>query len=99
MLTKLQGKKFQLGKLVLTSGVNDRIADDLYFSKYVLRCIGRHSVGDWGDMCADDRRENEYSIDNDLRLFSAYDDGKQPKIWIITEADRSSTTVLFPDEY
>jgi len=59
----------------------------------------RHTAGDWGDVDEHDRRENELSLIHGLRLLSAYILNSGTKIWIITEADRSVTTVLLPDEY
>jgi len=91
--------KFPLGKLLMTRGVNDRIADDLQFSKFALGSLRRHARGDWGAMCQEDKTENNYSLDKRLRIFSAYEHPILPKIWIITEADRSATTILFPEEY
>ena len=61
--------------------------------------LRRHESGDWGDVCQQDRQENEFAIDKYLRLFSVYHLGDGTKIWIITEADRSLTTILLPDEY
>jgi hypothetical protein len=90
--------KFALGRLVWTRGVNDRVAVDTLFAKFVVDSLKRHANCDWGDLSAEDKRENDFSIDKGLRLLSSYkhDDWK---IWIITEADRSSTTILFPEEY
>ena len=93
------GPKFRMGKLVYTRGVADKVADDSAFSKFVLAGLQRHLKGDWGNMCADDKAENELALKEGFRLFSAYENEGLPKIWIITEADRSATTVLFPDEY
>jgi len=56
-------------------------------------------LGDWGNMCEEDQQENERALIDGSRLFSAYKADGLPKIWIITEADRSSTCILFPDEY
>ncbi len=92
-------RKFSLGRMVLTRGVNDQVADDEDFAKLVATSLARHATGDWGDLSADDATENDYSVDRHLRLLSAYETKELPKIWIITEADRSATTVLFPDEY
>jgi hypothetical protein len=65
-----------------------------------LACfIRRHVQGDWGELCADDVQENEFSLQNWLRLLSAYRLKDGTKIWVITEADRSATTVLLPEEY
>jgi len=98
--------KFPLGTLVMTRGVNDQVADNEVFAKFVLDSIRRHATRDWGDICPEDKTENELALKSDLRLFSSYalpekiaSDQQVPKIWIITEADRSATTVLFPDEY
>ena len=60
--------------------------------------LRRHQSGDWGDLDEEDRRENDYAVSRSLRIFSAY--GKSPsRLWVITEADRSVTTILQPDEY
>lgn len=99
MMTVNVATKFKLGRLVFTRGVNDRVADDSKFSKFALDSLRRHIRGDWGDMCQEDKQENDYSLDKRLRIFSAYQSDTLPKIWIITEADRSATTVLFPEEY
>ena len=94
----LQGK-FKSGTLVFTGGVNDRVAEDTAFADFVLKSLRRHLSGDWGNLCQEDKGQNELALDKYLRLFSAYEEDRLPKIWIITEADRSATTVLFPDEY
>ena len=92
--------KFKLGKLLMTRGVNDRVAQDTEFSKFVLDSLRRHARGDWGDMCQEDKAENGLALrQGNLRIFSAYEEGDLPKIWIITEADHSATTILFPEEY
>jgi hypothetical protein len=92
-------EKFPMGRLVMTAGVADLAASNEAFAGFVRRSLKRHSQGDWGDLSAEDKRENEFSLKKGFRLLSAYENGSQPKIWIITEADRSVTTVLFPDEY
>lgn len=61
--------------------------------------LRRHSGGDWGDVCEEDRHENEASLREGRRLFSVYHAPNGVKFWIITEADRSVTTVLLPDDY
>jgi len=92
--------KFELGRLVWTRGVNDEVADNEAFAKFVLDSVRRHARGDWGDMCQEDKNENELALNTgNLRIFTAYESKGLPKIWIITEADRSATTVLFPEEY
>jgi len=61
--------------------------------------LARHVVGDWGDVDEDDRAENELSVREGFRVLSAYHLRDGTRIWIITEADRSSTTILLPSEY
>ena len=61
--------------------------------------LKRHVTGDWGELDEEDRRENEESIVHGLRLLSAYTLSNGTRIWIITEADRSATTLLLPSEY
>jgi hypothetical protein len=60
--------------------------------------LARHAKGDWGQLCAFDRRQNEIALREGLRIFSSYD-VSAGRVWIITEADRSVTTILLPDEY
>ena len=91
--------KFKMGHMVMTRGVNDLVAENEAFAKFVAQSLASHSRGDWGNLSEEDRQENELSLKEGFRLFSAYETEGLPKIWIITEADRSATTVLFPDEY
>jgi len=88
-----------LGRLLMTRGVNDLVAEDEFFAKFVMGSLTRHRRGDWGDLIDEDKQENELSLKAGYRLLSAYEVKGLPKIWIITEADRSATTILFPDEY
>ena len=92
---------FDPGQVVTTRGINDRMYSDADFHMFVLASFSRHVAGDWGDMCDEDKFSNDEAVkDGHLRIFSAYIYAKGgTKIWIITEADRSATTVLFPDEY
>ena len=84
-------RSFPLGQIVATpSALAEIRADD------ITAALARHSEGDWGDCGPEDWRENEFAVDNDLRLFSVYQDRNKVKFWIITEADRSATTVLLP---
>ena len=64
-----------------------------------LGFIARHAARDWGEVPPEDWEENEFSIKNELRVLSAYSLRNGAKIWIITEADRSVTTILLPEEY
>ena len=90
--------KFPLGRIVWTRGVNDRVAVDTSFAKFVMDSLKRHANGDWGELSPEDKRENDFSLDKHLRLLSSYQHDRI-KIWIVTEADRSVTTILFPEEY
>jgi hypothetical protein len=91
--------KFPLGQTVMTRGVNDLVAENTAFAKFVMQSLIRHAQGDWGSLSKEDIQENELSLKEGLRLLSVYETEGLPKIWIITEADRSATTVLFPEEY
>jgi len=61
--------------------------------------VPRHAIGDWGELEPTDVAENEYSVANGFRLLSSYQTNVGEKLWIITEADRSATTLLLPEEY
>ena len=61
--------------------------------------LSRHLRGDWGDLCPEDKAENELSLKHGLRLLSSYPVTETDTLWIITEADRSVTTLLLPSEY
>lgn len=94
--------KFPFGMLCASRGVADMMADNSTFAQFVYRSLARYQQGDWGEMSASDKHSNNDAVKcGDLRIFAAYEYKKQPdwKIWIITEADRSATTVLFPSEY
>ncbi len=86
--------KFLLGQLVITRGAHDKLS-----LEDVKVCLGRHVLGDWGDLDDEDKRANEMALAQNLRLLSAYTDRGGIRFWIITEADRSVTTVLLPEEY
>ena len=88
-----------LGRLLMTRGVNDLVADDEAFAKFVMSSLTRHQRGDWGELTDEDKQENNLSLKAGYRILSAYEAKGLPKVWIITEADRSATTILFPDEY
>lgn len=92
-------KKFNPGQLVMTRGVNDMMVNNEEFACHVRLSIQRHMAGDWGDVSDEDRVENELALQEGDRLFSVYNKVGLSKLWIITEWDRSATTVLFPEEY
>jgi hypothetical protein len=86
---------FSLGQVVATRG-----AIALMEAARIdpVQLLQRHQSGDWGDLDAGDQRENDYAVHRWLRIFSAY--GRPPdRLWVITEADRSVTTILRPEEY
>jgi hypothetical protein len=88
--------RFPLGRVVATPGVL-RALDEA--GQTPLEFIVRHAAGDWGDLDQHDRQENELSLVHGFRLLSAYTLSNGTRIWIITEADRSATTLLLPSEY
>ena len=85
--------KFPLGRIVMTANAAARL--DAVAVEAALR---RHAAGDWGELDAGDIRENELSLKEGFRLLSVYGAGEH-RFWIITEADRSVTTVLMPEDY
>ena len=91
--------KFPLGQMVLTRGVYDWMVHNGEFAHFVNNSIKRHADGDWGNLTPEDKEQNNIALKDGGRLLSAYEHWRLPKIWIITEADRSVTTVSFPDEY
>lgn len=95
------GKLFNSGVFVATRAVFDRIDRDPVFESFVHMALKMHLQGNWGDICDEDWDTNQEALKNGGRLFSAYwmDDSHTEKIWIITESDRSTTTVLFPSDY
>ncbi len=85
-----------LGQVVATPGVLHAftLAEEDY-----LPYLMRHARGDWGNLCPEDALANDQALEGGGRLFSAYKLRDRTKIWIITEADRSSTCILLPEEY
>ena len=90
------GPRFSLGRLVATPGALRAFEAS---GERPLPYIDRHLFGDWGDLDAEDCATNEDAIRLGLRILSAYHLKDGAKLWIITEADRSSTCLLLPDEY
>ena len=86
--------KFPLGRTLITPGALAKLSDES-----VRQAIARHQSGDWGEVDSADARANERALVEDARLLSVYRDSGGAKFWIITEADRSVTTVLLPEEY
>lgn len=86
---------FPLGQIVATPGALE-VLDQAAVNAVEL--LQRHQCGDWGNVPPEDAEENDHSVVNGNRILSSYPVGED-RIWIITEADRSSTTLLLPDEY
>ncbi len=87
---------FPLGRPVATPGALEALEQA---SQSPLEFLRRHQTGDWGELCEADRSENELSLKHDFRILSAYRTVRDVKLWVITEADRSVTTILLPEEY
>ena len=87
---------FPLGQIVATPGALELLEAS---HQSPAEFLERHSKGDWGELSADDIAENEFSLKNGFRLLSSYITAAGAKIWVITEEDRSVTTVLLPDDY
>jgi hypothetical protein len=85
--------RFPLGQLAITANASLRLS-----TEEVLTALRRHATGDWGDLCPEDTLANDTALDQGGRLFSAYGQGED-RLWVITEADRSVTTVLLPEDY
>ena len=85
---------FDLGRTVSTPGALDALTLD-----EIATAFSRHVKGDWGDVCREDWEENELSLREGFRLLSVYHDARGAKFYVITEANRSATTVLLPSEY
>lgn len=88
--------KFPLGQIVATPGAIEAMEDSSQSPEDFLR---KHHAGDWGQVCKDDAEANELGLKDGERLLSAYKTLKGVKLWVITEADRSSTCILLPEEY
>lgn len=89
--------RFELGRTLITPGAQEAIEAAGQAPHEFLQ---RHEAGDWGDALSEnDRRENELSVEQGFRILSAYCTSKGQRIWVITEADRSATTILLPEEY
>lgn len=93
--------EFELGTVYLTRGVADLQERDRGFSAFVNACLLRYASCDWGDTCPEDSEANNDALVGGERILAEYRQADHPdwRIWIITEWDRSVTTILFPDEY
>lgn len=87
---------FQLGRLVATPGAIAALEEA---GQTPAEFLQRHVQGDWGDVSEEDRVENWLSVMRGFRILSSYTTAKGERVWVITEADRSATTILLPSEY
>ena len=88
--------RFSLGRVYATPGAIEALSQN---GQDGIEFLHKHQSGDWGCLGDEDKQENEFSVDKRLRIFSAYKLKDETKIWIITEADRSVTTILLPEDY
>jgi hypothetical protein len=92
--------RFETGKIVCTNGVGTLADRDEKFATFAKESVNKYKQCDWGDTCKEDAKSNDEAVENGERILAVY---KMPNteitIWIITEWDRSVTTILFPNEY
>ena len=97
IVTKSENKVlFQLGEVYLTIGAREALEES---NQSVSEFLAKHSTGNWGLVCEEDAEENNFSVREGFRILSVYKTDKGEKVWLITEACKSSTTVLLPSEY
>jgi hypothetical protein len=100
--TQLRCPKFPLGRVVATPGALAALQQS---GESPAKFLSRHVAGDWGDVCADDAKANDEAVSHEgdfeqqARVLSSYLTASGDKLWVITEADRSSTCFLLPTEY
>ncbi len=87
---------FDLGQLVATPGALTVLEKS---GQNAMEFLSRHVTGDWGDIPEEDRKENQFSLEKGFRLMSSYRTTAGDRVWVITESNRSHTTLLLPDEY
>lgn len=91
--------RFKFGQVVITKGVNAKISESIEFSQFILESIAKYRNCNWGNLCKEDCKMNDQAIENgDDKIFARYNN-EEGDIYIITEWDRSVTTILFPSEY
>jgi hypothetical protein len=87
---------FELGQLVATPGALAALEKS---GQNAMELLSRHVTGDWGEIPEEDKKENQFSLENGFRLMSSYRTTAGDRVWVITEGTRSHTTLLLPDEY
>lgn len=90
--------KFDLGNICKTCGIDYAVQEDKSFLVEIMSCFEKYVKCDWGDLCDEDKQANDVALINNERLLAAYLTSKG-KIFVITERDRSCTTILFANEY
>lgn len=105
-MTTTKPTSFQSGQHLMSRAINDLSMAHKEFALFLFECLTRHLKGDWGDCCPEDIATNEEALLNGDRLFSVYHLPQElnnihtnDKLWIITEANRQYTTVIFPNDY
>jgi len=86
--------KFELGDVCVTRGITENFTEG-----FVILCITRHTLGDWGDLDEEDKESNNLALIGEERIFSVYESTERKKLYVITERDRKLTTILLPEEY
>ena len=90
---------YSLGEIVMTNGISNKMAESEKFANEITNCFKKYMVCDWGDMCDEDKEMNDKALRTGAaRVLAAYDTS-EGSVYIITEQDRSYTTILFADEY
>ncbi len=87
---------FSLGEVFLTIGAKEALVESNQIANEFLT---KHQTGDWGLVCDSDKKENDLSVREGFRILSSYKTNSDVKVWVITEADRSATTILLPEDY
>lgn len=96
LIRQLDPSRFALGRVLATPGALLALEKA---GQQPQEFLDRHAHGDWGEVDSQDAKENDFSLQSGLRLLSSYTTVAGDKLWIITEADRSATTLLLPEEY
>ncbi len=97
-MSKFNQPLFNPGQILATRGIIEMLEMGKFTMDAMFHCLLRHLTGDWGNVPAEDAAENELAVTHGLRVMSSYE-LEGVTIWIITEWDRSVTTILLPDEY
>lgn len=91
-------QSFELGQIVMTRSIAEKVSKNTKFHMEVIDAMLRYAEKDWGIVSQNDKQANDWGLENGDRILAAYETC-EGDIWIITEWDRSVTTILFPSEY